>query len=841
MRLIKNCLNFGLTLVFALTLSACNGAAEGTDTGGNQGDFALSLSYKTVENGQCSEPTNELSFATSSSICVVAHVTQGGSKSSGELVSFSATYGEIAPTTKLTQSNGLAEVILSNSAATIGAGIVTATLTPSTGEQDPLSSTKNYEFISDGATPGEAVPKLNASILKTGSVVTQLKVGETVQLQAQFVDNANLGIPQQIVTFTAGGATLTPNSALTKSSGIAQVSYTPSSTDLGAASLNTSITYKGVTYQSNSLYEVLPADAIGGDGTLKLGHFDASGSFVEGTLATTLTPTDGQYVISAGGSFGVTATIVNQADDGSITRVQTPTAVSFSSDCVSSNNASLDSPVTTLSGSATSTFQDLSCSGNSERDDIIVASVLAGNQTLSASLPFTLARQTLASLSFISAEPANIRIKGAGGTGSSESSLVTFRVTSANGQPTSQQTVKFDLDTVVGGLSFSNGQATAQSLTNSQGLASIRVLSGTVPTPVRVVASATDADTNETITSQSEQLTVNTGLPQQLGFSLSTSMANPEAGDHNGETVTITAYASDSFGNPAPDDTTINFTSEGGQIGSSCLTTNGSCAVTWTSASPRVSDHRITVLAYALGHETFFDTNGNNVFDDGVAVNACLLGATEIACSGNGMDRENYMPSGFSDLPDAFRDDNENFVHDQGEKFFNTKGETTYGARDTLFNGPQCEGSLCGKEQANKTYIRKALVMTMSGSTADFIISQNGNLILDTRQGISNPISALPAGASASFAITLFDSAKQVLPAGSNLNITASEGTLSYRPYTVPNLNSDGGTSTSFSVTNDIDPTSVGESSKTSSVSIELVTPKGIKTEVSINVELTGT
>ena len=171
--------------------------------------------------------------------------------------------------------------------------------------------------------------------------------------------------------------------------------------------------------------------------------------------------------------------------------------------CTNSNSATLDTPVTTLSGNASSTFQDTSCSGNSEHSDQIIATTVAGNQTLTANFPFTLQRQTLASLSFESAEPAQIRIKGAGGTGASESSLVSFKVTSANGQPAAQQEVSFTLDTVVGGLSFANGTANAQSLTNSQGIASVRVLSGTVPTPVRVVATAVDTDTKEVITSQS--------------------------------------------------------------------------------------------------------------------------------------------------------------------------------------------------------------------------------------------------------------------------------------------------------------------------------------------------
>lgn len=842
MRLIKTALALPITFIALSLLGGCNGSAD--DSGGedNNGVYALSLSYKTVVDGKCAEPTSDVSFPSNASICAVAKLTQGGSASSGGLVSFSATLGTIAPATKLTNSSGLAEVILSPATDAEGAGTITAQFDTKATESNILSVERNYEFVDNGGTPVEDTPKVSASIQLGSASVTQFKVDEAVQLQAQFLDSSSVGITDQLVTFTAGSVTLTPNTALTNAQGIAQVIYTPVATDLGAANLNVSITYKNQSYQSNSLYEVLSADAVGGDGVLKLGHFNSAKQFIENELATTLTPNaDGEYVISAGGSIGVTATLVNQADDGTITRVQTPSSISFSSDCVSSNNASLDTPVTTLSGDARSTFQDTSCSGNSERNDVITATTLAGNQTLTATLALTLERQTLANIGFVSAEPTSIRIKGAGGTGTTESSLITFNVTSANGQPTAQQEVNFSLDTVVGGLSFANGLGTAESLTNSAGIATVRVLSGTVPTPVRVVASATDADTGKVISTQSEQLTVNTGLPQQLGFSLSTSIFNPEADQFDSEKATITAYASDSFGNPAPDDTVIQFTTEGGQIVSSCSTVNGTCSVEWTSTNPRVTDHRITVLAYALGHETFFDTNGNNVFDDGAAVDACLAGDIIIACSGNGMDRETYKPNGFSDLPDAFRDDNENFAFDEGEKFFNSQASTTYGPRDTLFNGPQCEGSLCGTGQANKTYIRKALVMTMSGSSADFTIWQGDNLIRDDF-GLETapivPLTAIAAGQSSRFTVQFYDDAYQMMPANTQVAVVASAGELIFEPFGVANTTNRGGTRTSFIITNDSES---GDPARTSAVSIELTTPNNFKSGVGLTISLSGT
>ncbi|EGT3626841.1 hypothetical protein FAP94_10640 [Morganella morganii] len=828
MRLSKTLCSLALLFIGLFGLGACNGPAD-EDNGGTDatdGIYKLSIDFKTLSGSECGSVTSLQSFPKDTGFCAVAKLKKGSATVSKQKVDFTTDLGVLTPSSKLTDNNGEAIIIVSNPDLLVNAGTITATTTPKD-STTALTATREFEFLSasDGTSP--AVPKLSASILNSSALVTRFKVDESVQLQAILLDSESKGIEGAKVTFTAGSAALNPASALTNTQGIAQVPYTPSDSELGANSLTVTVDYQGQSLQTSSLYEVLSKDAVNQEGTLKLGSFNGA-VFTEGKLASTLTAdANGAYKISAGGSFGVTASLVLEANDGTITRVQTPSSISFSSDCTNSNSATLDTPVTTLSGNASSTFQDTSCSGNSERSDQIIATTVAGNQTLTANFPFTLQRQTLASLSFESAEPAQIRIKGAGGTGTSESSLVSFKVTSTYGKPTKQQEVSFTLDTVVGGLSFANGTANAQNLTNSQGIASVRVLSGTVPTPVRVVATAVDTDTKEVITSQSEQLTVNTGLPQQLGFSLSTTVFNPEAGDFNGETATITIRASDSFGNPAPDDTAVNFTTEGGQIPTSCVTKNGTCSVVWTSQSARVPDHRITILAYALGHETFFDTNGNNIFDDadiskdinGTAVTdlACLTNSgVAKKCTGNGMDIEAYLPSGFSDLGDAFRDDNEDGIWNLGEKYLNTKNSDTYLSADGKFNGPQCESTLCGKGQANKTYIRKALVMSMSGSQAYISVMQDGVLL----PSVDN-IKPVAVGDSSEFVVYVHDSANQIMPANTSIELCV-DCAGAPKTFEVPNnVYAKGSLGSPLKFT----------ASANASVSLKVTTPKNVVTD----------
>ena len=145
-------------------------------------------------------------------------------------------------------------------------------------------------------------------------------------------------------------------------------------------------------------------------------------------------------------------------------------------------------------------------------------------------------------------------------------------------------------------------------------------------------------------------------------------------------TSALTIIASDRLGEPVPDGTAINFITEGCQITpATCTTTNGTCAVTFRSAdykpigetidyggstgvqgavaalaydgsTPITIDHdttigpalfvqngRVTVLAYALGEESFVDSNGNNMWDPGET---------------------------FYDLGDLFLDSNENGIWD---------------------------------------------------------------------------------------------------------------------------------------------------------------------------------
>ena len=103
----------------------------------------------------------------------------------------------------------------------------------------------------------------------------------------------------------------------------------------------------------------------------------------------------------------------------------------------------------------------------------------------------TVAQAAIGSISFISATPTNIALKGTGDASRPESSTVVFKVLDASGGPRSGTPVSFVLNSNVGGITLTPASATATS--DTQGLVQIVVNAGTVATSVKVTASINPA------------------------------------------------------------------------------------------------------------------------------------------------------------------------------------------------------------------------------------------------------------------------------------------------------------------------------------------------------------
>lgn len=443
--------------------------------------------------------------------------------------------------------------------------------------------------------------------------------------------------------------------------------------------------------------------------------------------------------LSAGGSTSLTVRL--QTSDGAAYTESVD--VNFSSDCQSSGFAEIEETnVTTTTGSATTTYVAKGCSGS----DTITARATVNGQSLTATGSLTVAPAEFGSIEFVSATPANIGLKGTGGTDRSETSTVVFRMLDATGGPVPQQEASFALSTDVGGITLS----TTSGESDSNGRVQTVVKSGTRATTVRVIATAV----GENISTQSDQLTITTGIPDQDSFSLSATQLNPESWNVDGVEVEVTARLADRFNNPVPDGTAVQFEVEGASIGSQCTTLNGACSVTWVSQDPRPDSGvlfekgsgRVTIMATATGEESFSDLNGNGIRDNGEP---------------------------FDDIPEIYRDDNEDNSQ-AGEEFFDFNNSGSWDDADGEFTGVLCEGADCSSESTRG--IGENLVVTMSHGQGFWdlqVRDTDYSTVLGTSLADATAVlPAVPVGGYACF--KAFDLNGNPLPAGTTISLEAT-------------------------------------------------------------------
>jgi len=497
------------------------------------------------------------------------------------------------------------------------------------------------------------------------------------------------------------------------------------------------------------------------DATVVMGS-TTDGSFQEGVLGV------GATNLSSGGSTSLTV----QLRDGTGAAYTESVDVTFSSDCQSAGRADISEPVvTTTVGTATTTYNDLGCPGS----DTITARASVGGAVLTATGALTVAEASLGSIEFISAEPQTIGLKGTGAAGIRETSTVKFRVLNDVGGPMPDQTVNFALSTSAGGLNL----AAASAVSGSDGTVSVIVRSGTIPISVRVTATV-DA-TN--VSTQSSALTVSTAIPDQNSFSLAAETYNPEAWNIDGVIVPLTVLAADRFNNLVPDDTAIVFTTELGAIVAQCLTIDGGCTVNWRSQAPRTSPDnnpldtgRTTILAHAIGEESFYDDDGDGVFDGNTV-------CTDPPAAGADC---------YFDLPEAWLDNNENGVRNSPtEPYVDFDSDNTYDGANGEWNGIVCGGEDC---EANLVNVRGSVTLVMARTFADILFFDNaGNRlasgdVVQTGQAITTCVAGfgtfVPANPATLAAITQ----AQTMPAGTTVEFAAAVGELAGKTdFVIPN------------------------------------------------------
>jgi hypothetical protein len=439
--------------------------------------------------------------------------------------------------------------------------------------------------------------------------------------------------------------------------------------------------------------------------------------------------------VSAGGSTSLSVGLVQS--DGNLFTSQTN--VIFNSPCVAAGTAVINPSATasTTTGAATVTYVARGCAGT----DVVTATADIAGVTRTATGTVTVAVAAIGSISFVSASPTNIALKGTGDASRPESSTVVFKVLDASGGARAGATVSFTTNTNVGGITLTPATATATS--DAQGLAQIVVNAGTVAIPVKVTATITSVTPN--ISTQSSQLTITTGIPTAGSFSLAVGCFNVEGWDHDGITTTVTSRLGDRFGNPVPDGTAVTLTAEGGNIQANCSTATvptegGVCTVNWRSSNPRPADGRVSLLAKAIGEESFADGNGNGAFDS---------------------------PETFNDLAEPFRDDDESgtYVAGTDADFFDFNNNGVRNVADGLFNGVLCnDPARCGPSTTRSTGIGQQALIIMSGSTP--LVTQLSGA----------PLATIPMGQNSATVVTVWirDARGNVMPGTTDVTATAA-------------------------------------------------------------------
>ena len=700
---------------------------------------------------------------------ITAKVTDNSNNPvSGQAVTFSITTNSSNATISTigvgtTDANGEATALYkagTNNASSIVQDIIQASI---------LSAAKAI-IITRAASSSIAASQGSLNLIISSSVVT---FGSPVTATATLRDANGALVSNAVVTFAAASSlvTFTPVSAtaLTNASGVASIT-------LDAASVDSS----GATY-------ITASAPITTGGTTTTITSTPVGIAVNGAAITLGAITLGQSSISSYGTSSVSVPVLINGLPAT-----EPISVNFTSACFASGKATLSSPVTSnaVTGIANSTYKDNNCNSGS---DLITASVIGGAH---ASATITVVPPAASNIKFTSATPEIIGTSTASSALLSKSSVVKFQVVDSNNYGKQGVGVTFSLlptNYSSFGITFSPTSA----ISDADGYVTTSVTSGTVPTPVWVVATVTSTPA---IHSQSNTLTITTGLPTQNFFSLSVSTHNIEGWVHDGVTSTVTVIASDRLGNPVPDGTVVNFITEGGNISNestssaSCTTANGTCTVTFTSAAYRpidetidygpptgvkgavaaleyddvtpitinggpnlyVQNGRVTILAYALGEKSFVDSNGNNMWDPGET---------------------------FYDLGDLYIDSNENGIWDSNSSQPNLLEQyigyalvaspvacgthVGGGAAITAYQ-PDYATSRSKENTCSGTwgqnYVRRSQIMILSGSTAQ--ISQN--------------FFSITSSCFAEYEFWLMDGNYNPMPAGTTVAVNSAQTNVNY-------------------------------------------------------------
>lgn len=312
-----------------------------------------------------------------------------------------------------------------------------------------------------------------------------------------------------------------------------------------------------------------------------LSRTSGSDTAVNGFAASDLTVHAKATVKDKSGN-GIANSIVTFSENGAGLLVFSPESATALTD--SNGVAEIDIKAATLASlGATQLVATVSVASKTGADVTVT-----GTQNLSISGAVIQDPQTVATaINFTSAVPSDksIVIAGAGGNGRSETALLTFTVVDSSGAPLKGVVVDF-AEVPTGSVTLSAPSGT----TNSAGQVTATVNSKSQPASV-IVNATVHGRTG--ISTQSDTLTVTTGVATQRGFDLSASKFNLDS-NLSGDSSTLTVRIVDANGNPVADGVPVVAQTNFGAVGTSsrggCTTVNGVCTVDYKVQNPRPTD-----------------------------------------------------------------------------------------------------------------------------------------------------------------------------------------------------------------------------------------------------------
>ena len=231
---------------------------------------------------------------------------------------------------------------------------------------------------------------------------------------------------------------------------------------------------------------------------------------------------------------------------------------------------------------------------------------------------------------------------------------------------------------------------------------------------------------------------------------------------------------------------------------------------------------RTTILAHAVGTESFIDNDGDGLFDTGET---------------------------FVDLPEAFLDKDEDTLRDTDEEFIDFNINGSYDVGDGKFNGTLCDsgGGVPAACPGTRTLnVRRSLVLVMSGSspvidaTTDVTVSPISSTapVYSYNPASAPPTISIPNASTTTISVVIRDVNDEPMPSGTTIAFTVFGGgeLLGTSNFVVPSMNDDSALANTYGITYKGPSIDVGKPNNEALVELAVTSPSGVKTVFTIKV-----